>query len=211
MPNPLSFRLALHVGAIIATASVCAEPVASTERPACAACHMADGAGQPEVGIPRLAGQSTSYVARQLSYFADGQRQNLVMHPYAAALSAIEKQSYGDYFAKMSEPASDSPLPPSEATLARGRHLYVDGGARVGLVACAQCHGPTGLGIGDFSPRLAGQSAVYVVEQLQGWPAGAMRDPGRKYMKIAARLSPYDMRDVAAFIATMKVDGRNNP
>lgn len=43
-------------------------------RPACAACHMPNAAGQPEVGIPRLAGLSTAYLLDQLGYFASGQR-----------------------------------------------------------------------------------------------------------------------------------------
>ncbi len=208
--------LAIVATAVIATGQAAsawaASPDTSAERPACAACHMADGAGQPEVGIPRLAGQLPSYIAKQLNYFADGRRQNLVMHPYAAALSAIEKQSFGDYFAKITAPASISPVAPSEATLARGRQLFANGDARIGLVACSQCHGSTGLGVGDFSPQLAGQSAVYVVEQLQGWHAGAMRDPDGQYMKaIAARLSPDDMHAVAAYIASMKVEGGDHP
>ena len=223
MLHPSRFRSVL-IGGATATAVLvtvaCAAPVRdvptsarifSAERPACAACHMADGSGQPEVGIPRLAGQSADYMAKQLDYFADGRRGNIVMHPYAAALSDNEKQSFAKYFAASSTSTIASPFPPTEALLARGQQLFANGDVRTGLVACAQCHGPTGLGVGDFSPRLAGQSAVYIVEQLRDWHAGAMRDPDGKYMSaIAVRLSPDDMKSVAAYIATMKTMGSNS-
>jgi hypothetical protein len=44
----------------------------SPERPSCAACHLQNGAGQPDVGIPRLPGLTSSYIAEQLNYFATG-------------------------------------------------------------------------------------------------------------------------------------------
>ena len=185
---------------------------ASTERPACAACHMADGSGQPEVGIPRLAGLSADYIARQLAWFADSTRRNVVMQPYAAALSDDERHAYGKYFAKQRAPRAASPFPVDASAVARGRQLFADGEPRIGLVACAQCHGPTGLGVGDFSPRIAGQSAAYVLEQLEAWHAGATRDPDGRYMQaIAARLSPDDMKSVAAYIATMTTEGGKQP
>lgn len=176
----------------------------------CSACHMPDGAGQPEVGIPRLAGLAPSYIAAQLDYFADGARDNLVMKPYAAALTAAQRAAVARYFAGLPTPVAADPSVPSVAMLARGHTLFADGDARIGLVGCSQCHGPTGLGVGDFSPRLVGQSAVYVVEQLQGWHTGGLRDPKGVYMKaIAARLSPEDMRAAAAYISTMNTATMN--
>jgi cytochrome c553 len=56
----------------------------SSERPSCSSCHQQNGAGQPDVGIPRLAGLTSSYIAAQLEYFATGARYDPVMSPYAA-------------------------------------------------------------------------------------------------------------------------------
>jgi cytochrome c553 len=57
-----------------------------------AACHLPNGAGQPDVGIPRLAGLSATYMAAQLDYFATGARRSVTMTPFAAALTAAERQ-----------------------------------------------------------------------------------------------------------------------
>lgn len=43
---------------------------------ACTACHLANGAGMPLAGFPKLSGQHPDYVAAQLKAFRDGQRTN---------------------------------------------------------------------------------------------------------------------------------------
>ena len=141
-------------------------------KPGCAACHLLNGAGQPEVGIPRLAGLTSSYILDQLGYFASGARRNAVMAPYAALLSNAQKQEAADYYASLAIPTNHDQLPVAAKTVARGAALFINGDFRTGLIACTQCHGPTGAGVGDFSPRLAGQSAAYVEDELKLWHAG---------------------------------------
>lgn len=60
----------------------------------CAACHGFDGAGNPDMGAPRLAGQYPSYIEQQLLNFRAGRRgvdstdlNGLVMRPQAEALA----------------------------------------------------------------------------------------------------------------------------
>lgn len=174
-------------------------------RPACAACHGADGAGQPDVGIPRLAGLHASYMADQLGHFATGVRANAIMAPYAASLSADERRAVAEYFAALPIPAPVDPIPEPVAKLDRGMALFQRGDARTGLIACTQCHGPNGVGVGSFTPRLAGQSGPYIAEQLHNWHAGDVRDPRGAYMRaIAARLPPTDIEAVAAYAAGLK-------
>jgi hypothetical protein len=50
---------------------------------------MQDGSGQPDVGVPRLAGLTASYLLDQLNYFAAGTRQNTAMGPYARMLTRL--------------------------------------------------------------------------------------------------------------------------
>lgn len=59
----------------------------------CAACHGFDGAGNPGMGAPRLAGQDPSYIELQLQNFRAGLRgvdstdlNGQVMRPQAQAL-----------------------------------------------------------------------------------------------------------------------------
>jgi len=173
-------------------------------RPGCAACHMQDGAGQPQVGIPRLAGLTSSYIRNQLDYFAAGQRYSAAMTPYARQLGPAQREAVAGYFASLPIPLKPEPQNPPEALLARGRALFLDGDFRTGVLPCAECHGPTGLGVGDFSPRLAGQSAAYVGKELWGWHAGNLRDPKGAFMQVeAGHLSSSDIDAVADFVSSL--------
>ncbi len=180
-------------------------------RPACTACHLANGAGQPDVGIPRLAGLSPSYIEAQLGYFATGVRANAAMAPYAAALSPAQRTQVAAYLGGLSAPPADEPSP-AGPVLAHGRDLFLNGSEHAGLIGCTQCHGPTGLGVGDFSPRLAGQSAAYVSEQLRSWRAGHGRDPQDAFMRsVAPHLSDADLASVAAYVASLQPTGGAGP
>jgi cytochrome c553 len=164
----------------------------SLEKPACAACHLPNGAGQPDTGIPRLAGLTAGYIEAQLQYFASGARQSPVMEAYAAGLTASRRHA-ADYFASLPVPSTSDLLSATDAKLERGREIFLNGDFQTGALACAQCHGPTGLGVGDFSPRIAGQSAAYISWQLQNWRADGPRDPQGAFMQAEARrLSPSD-------------------
>ncbi|MDR3535459.1 MAG: c-type cytochrome [Acetobacteraceae bacterium] len=199
-----SLTLARADDATVRTGEAIVAHGVSPERPGCAACHMQDGAGQPEVGIPRLAGLTGPYIAAQLEAFATGARRNAAMSPYAAMLTPAQRQAVTDYIARLPVPPQADPLPVPARQRNHGRTLFLDGDYRTGLLACAQCHGQTGLGVGAFSPRLAGQSAAYVAEQLRAWHANRPRDAQDAFMRsVAGRLTPSDIEDVAAFVASL--------
>lgn len=177
----------------------------SPERASCASCHQQNGAGQPDVGIPRLAGLTSSYIAAQLEYFATGARHDPVMSPYAAMLTPVERREVADYFASLPVPEQPDLIQPSAATLHHGRTLFLDGDYHTGLLSCSQCHGSTGLGVGDFSPRLDGQSADYVAQKLQQWQTGDLRDPNGSFMRSeASHLTRSDIAALAAFVSSLK-------
>ena len=184
----------------------------SPERASCSACHQQNGAGQPDVGIPRLAGLNSSYIAAQLEYFATGARHDPVMSPYAAMLTPVERQAVADYFASLPVPKQPDLVEASAATVDHGRTLFLDGDYRTGLLSCSQCHGGTGLGVGDFSPRLAGQSAGYVAEKLQQWQSGALRDPKGIFMRAeASHLTQSDIAALAAFVSSLREKEAGKP
>jgi len=71
---------------------------------------------------------------------------------------------------------------------------------------CAACHGPMGdKPIMPNYPKLAGQHASYVEEQLQAFKGGLRKDPSMAPM--AAPLSDQDMKDLAAYFAGQPVVG----
>jgi cytochrome c553 len=174
-------------------------------RPGCAACHMQDGNGQPDVGIPRLAGLTASYLLDQLNYFAAGMRQNAAMAPYARMLTPAQRQQVAAYFASVPVPQTQEPPDVRATQDSRGRTVFLDGDDRTNLLACAQCHGPTALGVGDFAPRLGGQSGPYIAEQLTHWHAGGLRDPKGAFMQAeVGHMTPADIKAVAAYLASLQ-------
>jgi cytochrome c553 len=190
--------------ALIAAGRAIAANGVAPDRPGCAACHMLNGAGQPDVGIPRLAGLTTQQIVAQLTYFAEGTRHDPAMSAASARLTPAQRQQAAAYFAALPLPPHTDPLPSPAALRARGEALFHNGDQRTGLIACALCHGATGLGVGEFSPRLAGQSAAYVAAQLDAWHAGALRDPQGAFMRAEARtLTPPDIAALAAYVAAL--------
>jgi cytochrome c553 len=70
-----------------------------------------------------------------------------------------------------------------------------DGQAKAAL--CAACHGQGGNSTNPEWPRLAGQSAVYVAEQLRLFKAGARNNPVMQ--PLAVSLTDQDIDDLAVY------------
>jgi cytochrome c553 len=62
---------------------------------------------------------------------------------------------------------------------------------------CASCHGPNGNSVNPEWPRLAGQNAVYIAEQLRLFRSGVRNNPVMK--PLAATLSDQDIDDLAVY------------
>jgi len=79
---------------------------------------------------------------------------------------------------------------------------YADGTEQVGATraaVCFSCHGPNGNSQNPAWPRLAGQSAVYIAEQLHLFKAGVRQNPVMQ--PLAATLSDQDIDNVAVYFA----------
>ncbi|MFT8776449.1 MAG: c-type cytochrome [Gluconacetobacter liquefaciens] len=170
----------------------------------CSACHLMNGAGQPDVGIPRLAGFSAAYLEQQLGYFATDKRRNSWMAPYARMLTQKQMQDVAAYYAGLPEPPPPETDPASDGLRARGKEIFEKGVMANGVMPCGGCHGPAGQGMGTFAPHLAGQSAPYLLEQLRGWHQGKDRDPMGKMMATEAHaMTDADMQAVAAYLQNL--------
>jgi cytochrome c553 len=79
---------------------------------------------------------------------------------------------------------------------------YADGSEQAGATkaaVCFSCHGPNGNSQNPVWPRLAGQQAVYIAEQLHLFKAGIRKNPVMQPM--AAGLSDQDIDNLAVFFA----------
>jgi cytochrome c553 len=77
---------------------------------------------------------------------------------------------------------------------------FDDGSAQEGATksaVCSSCHGPNGNSANPEWPRLAGQSAVYIAQQLKLFRSGVRDNPIMK--PLAAGLSDKDIDDLAVY------------
>ena len=68
---------------------------------------------------------------------------------------------------------------------------------------CSTCHGADGNSELSMNPKLAGQSANYIVKQLMDYKSGARANATMAAM--VGNLSPQDMLDIAAWYSSKEV------
>ncbi len=174
---------------------------------ACAGCHGAQGEGNAATNFPRIAGQSQTYLARQLRHYASGSRNHPVMTPIAKALSDQQIDAVAAYYAALAAPAP-KPAAPSARAQKRGQQLATVGDDKLGVQGCASCHGPGGVGEAPTYPYLAGQHRGYLAVTLRAWKSGARNtDPSMQMNIIAKRLSDADIAALAAYYAAQPAGG----
>ncbi|WP_267224800.1 c-type cytochrome [Dyella silvae] len=165
----------------------------------CGACHGMDG-NSSDAQYPKLAGQSESYIARQLTNFKTSKRQNPIMLGMASPLSEQDMHDVGAYF------ASKKSLPgvADQALVERGQQLYREGDTTKGVPACMACHSVDGRGNpGAMYPQLTSQHAQYIEATLKSWHDGTTwgDDAHAQIMPgIAKKLDEKDIAAVASYI-----------
>lgn len=172
----------------------------------CSACHGAKAEGNQAINGPKLAGQASWYLARQLQKFRQGVR------------GARDDDTYGKQMAAIATTLDDAGMKnilAYLATLPDGRApATVAGDAARGqalYATCAECHGAAGEGIwSTHAPRLANMSDWYLARQLQnfrqGIRGGHPQDFHGAQMAFMARTVARDRAtdDLLAYINTLR-------
>ena len=185
---------------VMPVAAITAEVIAGKAKAAaCAACHGADG-NSPVAIYPKLAGQSTDYLVKQLQEFKAGTRKDPVMAPMAAALSEQDMLEIASYFAAQKVAVAD--LAGSDV----GQKLYFGGNVKRKITACVACHGANGKGMNKAGfPTIAGQNEAYLKAQLMKFKKGDRNNDYNTMMQsVAAKLSASDIDELAKYMASMK-------
>ena len=135
----------------------------------CSTCHQANGAGNPQMKAPVIAGFDRAYVRHQLTQFRTGRRG---VEPMAQAMVRCGGFSFRTTDGSSSR-AHVASLPPVSVqrslkpTGFRGRGLYS---------GCSSCHGPSAEGNAALgAPRIAGQYTWYLRAPARGlsqWTSG---------------------------------------
>jgi cytochrome c553 len=162
----------------------------------CSACHTSDGS-RGIVTNPILQGQHPEYLAKQLSEFKSGKRDNAVMKGMASALSDDDMKNVAAFFAsKQAKPGAAR----SKDLVALGEKIYRGGIADRQVPACAGCHSPNGAGIPAQYPRLAGQHSDYTEQQLKNFRDG-VRKNNPVMIGVTAKMNDREIKAVADYIA----------
>jgi cytochrome c553 len=164
----------------------------------CFLCHGMEGEAASAL-YPRLAGQHSEYIAKQLGDFKSGKRKSDTMASMAADLTPEEMKALGAFFEK--KPATRSTT--SEPDLAAvGRFIFTKGNPYSGVAACVSCHGAKGHGTPQL-PRLAGQQALYLENQLKQFNTRERNNDNAVMHSVASKLTELERKAVADYIATL--------
>ena len=167
----------------------------------CSSCHGVTGESTSPM-FPKLAGQGKEYLAAQLADFKGHDRSDSRGAQYMWGFTHLTNKQVdelADYF---------SAQPPMQARkdkvelLARGEAIFRSGVAEKGVVQCAACHGAGGEGNGAF-PRLAGQHANYVLEQIKVFQLTEQRPRGAAMKQITHELTDADAVAVSHYIESI--------
>jgi cytochrome c553 len=165
----------------------------------CVACHGADGYS-PLPANPKVAGLQPQYIVKQLKDYKSGSRKSGVMAPMVERLTEAEMAALAAYY------SAEKPAPgvvKNPDLLALGKQVYMDGNVDTGVPSCSGCHYPDGSGTPRF-PRLAGQHAEYVAQQLHDFrTAKRDNDRGLVMQSLAERMTDREIRAVSEFIASL--------
>jgi cytochrome c553 len=134
--------------------------------------------------VGRMGLAATALVLSPVLLFAQGAPQD----PAAAA-------------APPAAAASAAPAAPADGPFTTGK--VASGETKAAL--CSACHGPQGNSTNPVWPRLAGQSAVYIAEQLKLFKSGTRTDPTMR--PLAAALSDQDISDLAVYYEAQTPSG----
>lgn len=175
----------------------------------CVACHGPNG-NAIVAAFPKLAGQHAEYISGELHKFKRGTRPDSPMTALAMPLTDEDIRNLAVYFAAQAH--TPSPLPPADpTTLARGEALYKQGDPARGAPACQGCHGTdaNGPGTGPVHyrawPALRGQNGEYVVQRLQNYRDGKLKDSSNDFIMhgVAQTLDDGSIRALAAYLSSL--------
>ena len=90
--------------------------------------------------------------------------------------------------------------------LSAGAVVAADAAGKTLAQSCAGCHGVLGLSTLPDAPNIAGQPAIYVVNQLRAFRSGERRH--EMMNMIAKPLSDADIDNLAAWFASIRIEAK---
>jgi len=159
-----------------------------------------------ELNAPRLAGQYSWYIQRQLKHFSQELRgkhnkdlSGLSMIAIAKNLTEADVIALSHYLSQIPNALPYNHLPPPSGNMKNGSRYY--------QAKCGACHGGQAQGNKVFNaPKLAQQSYAYLQRQMshftQGVRGTAPADKfGRQMAMMAKTVSAKELNDILFYIS----------
>ena len=182
----------------------------STKVQMCIGCHGIVGyqGDFPQVyKVPKIAGQSATYITGALTAYRAGDRKHPTMHSIASSLSDQDIADIAAYYSTLGQP--DGPVP------AKVDPATFPANLKDTLVSCVSCHGANFSTPTDGTiPRLAGQYPDYLNFALKSYKVDGNPHYGRGNAVMGAMaktLKDETIVEIADYLASLPGELRTVP
>jgi cytochrome c553 len=155
----------------------------------CLVCHKVANTVLAASPMPLLEAQPARYLYLQTKAFKEKRRSEPAMQTNVANLSDRDIRDIADYFAAQKPIRAAHPVDPAKASA---------GKTTADELRCGSCHVSTYHGK-DEVPRLAGQTAGYVIAQLELFVTGKRKHGTAGLLAV----TPPEMENLAHFFAQL--------
>lgn len=163
----------------------------------CAACHLPEGWGSITGSVAQIAGQHRKVIIKQLADFRAGNRESVLMAPYASVEYIGGTQSLADvaeYVSTLEISVDNGKGPGTDLEL--GEKLYQQ--------HCKECHGANGEGNNDnMVPRIQAQHYKYLVRMFEWIRDGKRRNASEEMVALSKELTGEEMRAVMDYTSRL--------
>lgn len=163
----------------------------------CAGCHGEAGIA-PAAMFPNLAGQRVTAIFKQLHDYRSETRKGGQADMMTAMVQGLNDQQFADVAAFYSTRPVSPLVSPASVAPATIQLVQIGEPARA-LPSCNSCHAGNMTGPQE-APALEGQSAEYLLQQMQLFASGERANDLHGRMRdIARQLTPQEMEELARY------------
>lgn len=165
----------------------------------CQGCHGEDGNSLSTL-VPKLAGQNTGYILKQVHNFQSGIRKHAIMNDLAMTVNDEDLADIAAYFASLNKMKGDG-----STNSQTGKNLFLTGDTSRKIIACVNCHGANGKGLEpnpSMIPVIGGQNKDYLSRQLVNFRDGdRSNSPDGVMNEMTKSLTDAEIESLATYVS----------
>ncbi|MEN8217267.1 MAG: c-type cytochrome [Pseudomonadota bacterium] len=167
------------------------------ESKTCFRCHGMNAKIPVEPNYPKLAGQIQPYLLQQMKDIKSGARANGetgAMKPTISTVNEEEMKAIADWLSSLS------------TTVTMPANMSMEGAKLYQSKECSDCHGDDANdNETEKTPKLAGQKADYLLQQMKDYKSGKRANSRAKRMKKnLSDVNENEMTAIAEWLSTLK-------